>query len=115
MFGKQLKIFSSFLLTKSTITFTCSLWVSSLQPTKLRVDKQVTEISKTGQKMNDSSGFKFRTSYVLTPFLQTVLESSYSSYTTTGKRNKKDSWLFGQKVFIRFIVIQMNYKNFLIP
>lgn len=65
--------------------------------------------------MNDSSDFKFRTSYVFTPFLQTVLESTYSSYKTTGKRSKKGSWLFSQKVFIRFLVIQMNYTNFLLP
>jgi len=95
--------------------FTHSLWISSLQPTKLCVDEEVKEISKTGQKMNESCDFKFRTSYVLTTFLQTVLESSYSFHTTTGKRNKKDSWLFGQKVFNRFLVIQMNYKNFLLP
>ena len=65
--------------------------------------------------MNDSSDFKFRTSYVLTSFLQTVLESTYSSYKTTGKSSKKGTWLFSQKVSIPFLVIQMNYTNFLLP
>jgi hypothetical protein len=59
-----------FLLTKCTIIFTYSLWVSNLQPIKLAGDEGVKEISKTGQKMNASSDFKFRISYVLTPFLQ---------------------------------------------
>jgi len=39
--------------------------------------------------MNDSSDFKFRTSYALTPFLQAVLESTYSSYKTTGAKKTR--------------------------
>jgi len=58
--------------------------------------------------MNDSSDFKFRTSYVLTPSLQTFWNLHIRLIELLGEETRKIVGSFGQKAFIRFLTIQMN-------